>query len=113
MPRVSDEYLTERQDQILEAAVRRFAVGGFHATSMADIIAESGLSAGSVYRYYKSKDELIAAIITRLLGQFHGRLTEMSAEAVTPSEVIEGILGVSLHAFNSGQRNYARLPPQI
>ena len=35
---------------------------GFHKTTMADVIRESGLSAGAVYSYFKSKDELIGAI---------------------------------------------------
>ncbi|WP_309571784.1 TetR/AcrR family transcriptional regulator [Deinococcus sp.] len=113
MPKVSDDYLTERQDQVLDAAVRCFAEGGFHATGMADVIRESGLSAGSVYRYYRSKDELIAAIITRLLGQLHGRLIGMSAGARTPAEVIEGALGAALETFSGEQLNYARLLPQV
>jgi AcrR family transcriptional regulator len=113
MPKVSEEYLTEKQDQVLDAAVRCFAEGGFHATGMADVIRESGLSAGSVYRYYKSKDELIAAIITRLLGLLHGRLTEVSARATTPAEVIEGALGVALETFSGAQLDYARLLPQV
>ncbi|CAM3315790.1 hypothetical protein DESA109040_07805 [Deinococcus saxicola] len=113
MPRVSDEYLLERQEQVLDAAIRCFAEGGFHATGMADVIRESGLSAGSVYRYYKSKDELIAAIITRLLGQLHGRLTQASAGATTPAEVIGGALGAASQTFDNTQINYARLLPQV
>src|SRR4028119_2398833 len=40
---------------------------------MADVIAASGLSAGAVYRYFRSKDELIAAIVERVLGEAAGR----------------------------------------
>jgi AcrR family transcriptional regulator len=69
MPRVSDAHLAARRDQILDAATTRFAVNGFQATGMADVIAASGLSAGAVYRYFRSKDELIAAIVDRVLGQ--------------------------------------------
>ncbi|WP_280268455.1 TetR/AcrR family transcriptional regulator [Nocardia wallacei] len=62
MPRVSEEHLERRRQQILDAAQQCFARKGFHATSMQDVFAESGLSAGAVYRYFKSKDELIAAL---------------------------------------------------
>lgn len=69
MPRVSDEYLEQRRQQILDAARRCFARQGFHETTMQDVFAESGLSAGAVYRYFKTKDDLIQAISASTLGQ--------------------------------------------
>lgn len=62
MPRVTDEHRANRRAQMVPAAVRCFERQGFHATSVADIVAESGLSAGSVYQYVRSKDEIIAAV---------------------------------------------------
>jgi AcrR family transcriptional regulator len=62
MPRVSQDYLDARRTQILDAARRCFLRDGFHATSMQDLFAESGLSSGAVYRYFGSKDEVILAI---------------------------------------------------
>ena len=52
MPKVSDAHRAARRRQILDAARRRFVRNGFHATSMQDIFAEAGLSAGAVYRYF-------------------------------------------------------------
>ncbi|HEY9407971.1 MAG TPA: helix-turn-helix domain-containing protein, partial [Jiangellaceae bacterium] len=52
MPRVSEAHLAARRDQILQAAWTCFARDGFHATSMQDVFAEAGLSAGAVYRYF-------------------------------------------------------------
>jgi AcrR family transcriptional regulator len=60
--RVSQAYLDARRRQILDAARRCFVRDGFHATSMQDLLREANLSAGAVYRYFKSKDEIIAAI---------------------------------------------------
>ena len=62
MPRRSEEYRARRREQILEAAVSCFARQGLHHTTMADIIAEAGTSAGAVYCYFAGKDEIIAAI---------------------------------------------------
>jgi AcrR family transcriptional regulator len=62
MPKVSQQHRDARRDQILSAARRCFLRDGFHATSMQDLFAESGLSAGAVYRYFASKDEVILAI---------------------------------------------------
>jgi TetR/AcrR family transcriptional regulator, transcriptional repressor of aconitase len=65
MPRVSRDYLDRRRDEIIAAALRCFAREGFHRTTMQDIVAESGLSPGALYRYFAAKEELIAAIAAR------------------------------------------------
>jgi AcrR family transcriptional regulator len=62
VPKVSQQYRDARREQILAAGRRCFLRDGFHATSMQDLFTESGLSSGSVYRYFASKDELIIAI---------------------------------------------------
>lgn len=67
MPKISDEKRAARRAQILEAAWTCFQKEGLHATTMDDIIRTSGLSAGAVYSYYPSKDELILAAVTTSL----------------------------------------------
>ncbi|WP_110514909.1 TetR/AcrR family transcriptional regulator [Herpetosiphon llansteffanensis] len=52
-----------RQRQILAAAASCFARKGFHQTTMDDICREVQLSPGSVYRYYRSKEAIIAAFV--------------------------------------------------
>lgn len=91
MPKVSEQHIVQMQEKILQAAVVCFADNGFHATGMAQIIKASGVAAGSVYRYYKSKDELILAIVERHLQQMQAQV--MSLEAVTtPLALIESCL---------------------
>ena len=62
MPKVSQQHRDARREQILAAARRAFLRDGFHATSMQDLLAEVGLSAGAVYGYFASKDDVILAI---------------------------------------------------
>jgi TetR/AcrR family transcriptional regulator, transcriptional repressor of aconitase len=62
MPKVSQQHRDARREQILDAARRAFLRDGFHATSMQDLFAESGLSSGAVYSYFASKDDMIVAI---------------------------------------------------
>ena len=62
MPKRTQEYRDARREQILSAAKRCFVRNGFHETSMQDLFAEAELSAGAVYRYFASKDEVILAI---------------------------------------------------
>jgi AcrR family transcriptional regulator len=62
MPRVSEEHMARRRDEILVAAKRCFARDGFHATSMRDIYRECSLSPGAVYNHFASKDEIVRAL---------------------------------------------------
>lgn len=56
---------SDRRAEILDAAERCFARSGFHRASMQDICAEAGMSAGNLYRYFPSKEALIAGICER------------------------------------------------
>ncbi len=63
MPRTVDPQLNERRRrQILEAATRCVIRRGFHQTSMQEICAEAEMSSGGLYRYFDSKEAIIAAI---------------------------------------------------
>lgn len=63
MPRVKDPHLHhQRCEEILLAAARVFKVKGFHAARTEDICAEARLSAGTVFRHFKTKQEMITAI---------------------------------------------------
>ena len=68
MPRVSQEHKDARRREITEAALRCVLREGFHKTTMADIIRESGLSAGAVYGYFSSKTEIILALVQLSIG---------------------------------------------
>lgn len=85
MPRVSADHLAARRQQILEASWRCFAREGFHATSMHDVIAEAGLSAGAVYRYFRSKEELISAAAETALGHAVAQVEPLLASGHVPS----------------------------
>jgi AcrR family transcriptional regulator len=77
MPKVTPQHQEARKTQIIEAAVACFVRKGFHRTSMQDIVAESGLSPGAIYLYFKSKEEIIQTIADLR----HAREAEMIAAA--------------------------------
>ena len=94
MPKVSEAHRESRRDQILDAAVACFLRRGVRATTMADIIAESDLSAGAIYGYFEGKQELALAAMRR---ESAGRRAELDAtahgKAIAPSQVIRIITG--------------------
>jgi AcrR family transcriptional regulator len=94
MPKVTLEHRTARRDQIVSAARRCVIEQGFHKTTMADVIRESGLSAGAVYGYFKSKDEIVSAIADQALSTidqlFEGILA--TEQPLTPLAALEATL---------------------
>ncbi len=72
MPRLSEQTRAKRRQHILTSAWTCFSRGGFHATSMDDVIAATGMSSSAVYRYFRSKDELIAATVDEGLAKVRG-----------------------------------------
>jgi TetR/AcrR family transcriptional repressor of uid operon len=65
MRRANAQLLVDRRTAILDAAQHCFARAGFHQTSMHEICAEASMSAGNLYRYFPSKEALIAGIAER------------------------------------------------
>ena len=62
MPKVTEEHLEARRRQIVDAALTCFARQGFERTSVLDICGAAELSPGAVYRYFPSKEDIIAAV---------------------------------------------------
>ena len=65
MRRANVQAQSDRRAEILAAAQRCFVRAGFHGASMQDICAEAGMSPGNLYRYFPSKEALIAGIAER------------------------------------------------
>jgi TetR/AcrR family transcriptional regulator, repressor for uid operon len=65
MRRANVQRQIDRRMEILDAAQRCFARSGFHGASMQEICAEAEMSPGNLYRYFPSKEALIAGICER------------------------------------------------
>lgn len=62
MPRLAKATRAARRSQIIAAAVRCFARAGYHATTMADVAGQAGVSKGTPYLYFPSKEALFIAL---------------------------------------------------
>jgi AcrR family transcriptional regulator len=92
VPRVSTDHLIARREQILDAARTCFLRDGLHNTSMQDLIAEAGLSVGAVYRYFKSKDEIITAIADTVTGAIQSELAEVAARKLPLIDALSAVI---------------------
>ena len=69
MPKVEQEYLDARKNEIIDAAMICFARDGIHGASIADIRDEAGVSNGAIYHYFKTKEEIITALRKRSMAE--------------------------------------------
>jgi len=88
MPKISEEHRAEKRQQIIAATLRCVERDGFHKTTMAAVVKESGLSAGSVYTYFRGKHEIIHAIaasgVTGIKDAINGLIAEAASGAAPP-----------------------------
>jgi TetR/AcrR family transcriptional regulator len=86
----------ERPQELLEAALSLFVEKGYAATRAEEVAHRAGVSKGTLYLYYPSKDELLKAVIRQFIGteisaglleveQFHGSCTEALRTLLPPS----------------------------
>ena len=62
--------VTDKREAILSAATKVFAGKGYFNSKVADIAAEAGIADGTVYLYFKSKDEILHSIFDRAMADF-------------------------------------------
>ena len=65
MRRTDDRLHLDRRARILDAAASCFARAGFHRSTMQDVAGEAGMSAANLYRYFPSKDAIVAGLAER------------------------------------------------
>ncbi len=80
----------DRKNRILDAAERCFARQGFHKSTMQDVAAECTMSPGNLYRYFSSKDDLVAGLAERDRERFMRDVAGLTA-AVDPRSTFEAL----------------------
>src|SRR5437870_202941 len=62
--------IADKREQILDAAAAVFAGKGFFGARVSDIAARAGVADGTIYLYFKSKEEVLAALFAVAMGRF-------------------------------------------
>ena len=84
-----------RREQLLRAGRILFAEKGFEATSIAEITAKAGAAAGAFYIYFRSKRQLLVALMNELLE----RLAQVSLAPTATGDIHEGLRNFLLAVF--------------
>ncbi len=76
-PRVTDQYKTEVKEKIVRAAIATFSKYGYDKTRMDDIAESANLGKGTLYLYFKSKEELFYAISENSIKELKEQLSKL------------------------------------
>jgi len=87
-------------EKILTVAARLFALHRFHEVRMEDIAATAEVGKGTLYRYFKDKDELYRALLERAAEQVLRRVAESAARPGGPREQLEAFVGALITYFD-------------
>ena len=81
-----------RRSELIDAAAHAFAQRGFHATSVAALLEATGLTAGGLYHYIATKDELLVLICDELIDPLLARARAILAAKGPPPEQLREFL---------------------
>lgn len=111
MPRLTEETQQQRRRHVMESAWRCFARQGFQATTMDEIIAETGMSSSSVYRYFPGKDDLIASAAEESLGELRTAIDGLLDDASwsTPADGVAAVLDAISGRIGAGDPDMSKL----
>jgi AcrR family transcriptional regulator len=101
------EYEARRQE-ILSAAESLFSKNGFFKTSMAEIATASQFAMGTVYRFFKSKEEIYISIVEDKVEELAGLLDEKVSCAKTANDKINAFIQVKLD-YADRNRDFFRI----
>lgn len=82
----SEEDISKRQWQILDAAIKMFSEKGFGETRTSEIAKEAEVAEGTIFRYYKTKKDLLIGLAIPLITKFIRPLILKSAETIMQNE---------------------------
>jgi TetR/AcrR family transcriptional regulator len=97
-----------KRTTIIRAALKLFARGGFEATSVDDIARETGFGKGTLYLYFKDKEDLYFNTLLEVFDSFEQAVRESIDTGRRPDEILQSIAAGML-AFFAGNRDTFRL----
>jgi AcrR family transcriptional regulator len=89
-----------RKEEIIRAAMKLFAQKGYHATSMQEIAEQSGMAKGSIYNYFKSKEEIAISIFRYHYDVLFQKISDIARdETLSAREKFEKQLSIQIEEF--------------
>jgi AcrR family transcriptional regulator len=83
---------SERRQRVIDAAMALAEEGGYDAVQMRDVAARADVALGTVYRYFSSKDQMLAAAFAEWAAELEGRLRRRPLQGTTRAERVTDFL---------------------
>ncbi|WP_100329945.1 TetR/AcrR family transcriptional regulator [Bacillus xiapuensis] len=92
-----------RKNEILDAADELFGKKGFDGTSTNDILKKVGIARGTLYHHFKSKEDIMDALIERYSDRLLGAAREVAADKTIPlvDRIIRVVMSMNLNSGSS------------
>jgi TetR/AcrR family fatty acid metabolism transcriptional regulator len=84
----------DKPQQIVEAAIRVFARNGYYNSRVSDIAREAGIASGTIYLYFKTKEEILVTLFREKMAAFVAHLRREIAGEPDPVAKIRRLVGV-------------------
>ncbi|MBC8175314.1 MAG: TetR/AcrR family transcriptional regulator [Candidatus Marinimicrobia bacterium] len=88
-----------KEQQIIEAAIRVFARKGLEKGRIADIAVDAGIGKGTVYEYFRSKEEIFTAIESSVMQEMMNQLAGLVGSDLSPRNKLEALLEQGMDAM--------------
>jgi AcrR family transcriptional regulator len=99
VPRTLTRAQQARRQRVIDAAMSLALDGGYEAVQMRDVAARADVAMGTVYRYFSSKDHLLAASLVHWVEQLDSRLAQSPAQGASPAERVIDALDRALRSM--------------
>jgi TetR/AcrR family fatty acid metabolism transcriptional regulator len=93
--------VTDKREAILRAAIKVFAANGYFNSKVSDIAGAAGIADGTVYLYFKSKDEILHSIFDRAMAEFIAEGKRELAEVTDPTGRLRRIAELHLEKLGA------------
>jgi AcrR family transcriptional regulator len=93
--------MNDRQMELIQAGIKLFARKGYYHTSIQEIATEAGVSKGSFYLYFDSKEVFIAKAFQYFYNMVTERLEAVEKEQLSPREVLEAQITILIDFVNN------------
>ncbi|MDD5543242.1 MAG: TetR/AcrR family transcriptional regulator [Acidobacteriia bacterium] len=88
-----------KRKEILQAAIRVFARSGFFNSKVSDVARQAGVADGTIYLYFRNKDDLLISLFDQIMGDFVSRASRALAALDDPAEKLHRLAQLHLESL--------------